>query len=587
MGYRLDGPNAPQAKKDLAALGLDYEKIISGEQTLTSSDIKSLSAKSITRAETSAKKIIKDFDSQPDSVKDVVTEMVFQLGEDGFKKFEKTIAAITAGDYETAADELIDSKVGREQPDRIEDLADKLDEVAEKVAKEVPVIKPIKEVGIEKVIPKPEEVTPENQESWVSALGNSLSDVYNETVEEVSSGYKSATQIAEEATTSMGNAYSDASHIIKGLMSDDEDVQEDAKNYVKNKLVKTGAIEGDNFEYNIDKKAEQAPKEKIEIGKSIEFTKIAEIVSAADGRSYMSFRRQSDNSEGLTYIPVPRKEKWEGFEYDTKLDDMGYKIGYGGRHTTTGVEGIAHFLIDADISGENKEIFKDTQRAINRLKATPDKWIPVYKKGVDGSVNIKYAQGGAEYNALENTGYTDFANLRQLTAADVNWKSMKQPKGFGSAVRNYTTKDGKDTFILFRDPANKSKKGKDAMGQFEGNSVVFLFKDQNGRAIIREFAGSANGIEQEVAEIQSNYGVTPENLTLGFYDAGSYSAKPVSKKGILQSRVYGDFNNQAISGAALAIPTKQRLAQIRKLQQEKKTELDDFNAQTPYSWDLQ
>lgn len=39
----------------------------------------------------------------------VVMDMVFNLGLDGFKKFRKLIAALQAGEYETAAKEMRDS----------------------------------------------------------------------------------------------------------------------------------------------------------------------------------------------------------------------------------------------------------------------------------------------------------------------------------------------------------------------------------------------------------------------------------------------------------------------------------------------
>ena len=111
VGYKLTGTNAPQAKEDFKELEIDYDAVLSGAAELTPNQVDALTIKSVSRARAASSRIIKNFESQPDSVKDVVTEMVFQLGPTGFKKFKKTIAAIEEGDYEKAADELEDSQV--------------------------------------------------------------------------------------------------------------------------------------------------------------------------------------------------------------------------------------------------------------------------------------------------------------------------------------------------------------------------------------------------------------------------------------------------------------------------------------------
>ena len=53
----------------------------------------------------------------------VLTEMVFNLGITRFKKFKKTIAAYEAGDYDTAADEMLDSKWAKQVGQRAQTLA--------------------------------------------------------------------------------------------------------------------------------------------------------------------------------------------------------------------------------------------------------------------------------------------------------------------------------------------------------------------------------------------------------------------------------------------------------------------------------
>lgn len=54
----------------------------------------------------------------------VLVEMAYNLGEHGLRGFERMWAALRAGDYATAADEIIDSKAFREEQKRYAELAD-------------------------------------------------------------------------------------------------------------------------------------------------------------------------------------------------------------------------------------------------------------------------------------------------------------------------------------------------------------------------------------------------------------------------------------------------------------------------------
>ena len=54
---------------------------------------------------------------------DVLTNMAFNLGPTGFAGFRKMLAALVAGDYFKAAEEILDSKAARQLPARYERLA--------------------------------------------------------------------------------------------------------------------------------------------------------------------------------------------------------------------------------------------------------------------------------------------------------------------------------------------------------------------------------------------------------------------------------------------------------------------------------
>jgi lysozyme len=48
----------------------------------------------------------------------VLFDMAYQMGVSGLLKFEKMLAAVARADYETAADELLDSNYARQTPER-------------------------------------------------------------------------------------------------------------------------------------------------------------------------------------------------------------------------------------------------------------------------------------------------------------------------------------------------------------------------------------------------------------------------------------------------------------------------------------
>ena len=53
----------------------------------------------------------------------VLVEMCYQLGERGVRRFKRMLAALADGDYNLAADEILDSDVARKQPERWGELA--------------------------------------------------------------------------------------------------------------------------------------------------------------------------------------------------------------------------------------------------------------------------------------------------------------------------------------------------------------------------------------------------------------------------------------------------------------------------------
>jgi len=64
------------------------------------------------------------FDSLPSDCKDVLMEMCYQLGVTGVSKFKKALKAMEDGDWEKAADEMLDSKWAKQTPPRAKEMSD-------------------------------------------------------------------------------------------------------------------------------------------------------------------------------------------------------------------------------------------------------------------------------------------------------------------------------------------------------------------------------------------------------------------------------------------------------------------------------
>jgi len=64
-----------------------------------------------------------NLDSHPECVREVLIEMVFQLGVGGVSKFKKFLAHLSTSTYHLAADEMLDSRWAKQTPQRAEKLS--------------------------------------------------------------------------------------------------------------------------------------------------------------------------------------------------------------------------------------------------------------------------------------------------------------------------------------------------------------------------------------------------------------------------------------------------------------------------------
>ena len=71
------------------------------------------------------------FDDSPTLVKDVVTNMCYQIGLSGFSKFKKTIYYLETEQYEEASIECLDSLWAKQTPNRAKELSEQLASLAD------------------------------------------------------------------------------------------------------------------------------------------------------------------------------------------------------------------------------------------------------------------------------------------------------------------------------------------------------------------------------------------------------------------------------------------------------------------------
>jgi lysozyme len=71
-----------------------------------------------------AERLLKDCHILDSLAREIVIEMVFQLGETGVSKFKNMLKALEEGpDYKTAATEMLDSRWAKQTPNRAKEMS--------------------------------------------------------------------------------------------------------------------------------------------------------------------------------------------------------------------------------------------------------------------------------------------------------------------------------------------------------------------------------------------------------------------------------------------------------------------------------
>jgi len=290
---------------------------------------------------------------------------------------------------------------------------------------------------------------------------------------------------------------------------------------LRRKLEKEGAIDTPDEVI----KPKESKKKIVETPKpDTFFEEISSVKDSYDANNtLLSYRNQWDNSEGFRYLATPvKKDRKSSDEYSD-------------------VVGVGHFLLDASAS-KSKPYSHEYNKAFIDKAIKNNDWVPIFTNEEGDYVRLKYKKA----NEIAKSDKI-ITPLRQMTFNNIDFSKTQTPSGFKKGVNEVMTKDGQGTYLLF--------KNRDGYSRFSGGSVVFIFKDKFNNTIVRDFAGSLNQIENEGINIQKQYNITSNDLTIGYHDVGSFSAKiKANEEGKLKSKQWEGFNNEGWTGGALLIP---------------------------------
>tara|TARA_R110002167_G_scaffold140867_1_gene328850 strand:- start:1368 stop:1919 length:552 start_codon:yes stop_codon:yes gene_type:complete len=121
IGFNLDEPSN---RKKAEAVGLNVQDMLSGKKTLSDKEIKLLYNESIKQATKDANAYLPKAGRQPPIVQKILIDMAFNLGRTKLNKFKNMRSALMEGDYNKAADEMVDSLWYNQVGDRSKRLED-------------------------------------------------------------------------------------------------------------------------------------------------------------------------------------------------------------------------------------------------------------------------------------------------------------------------------------------------------------------------------------------------------------------------------------------------------------------------------
>jgi len=126
-GFNLERPEA-QAELDHAGINKTVADLRSGKQSLTEAEADILIRSEVPKFESAAMNFVGEetWNSLPRDKQNILTNMAFNLGSTRLNKFNNLRAAIQAGDYQKAKDEMYDSEWRKQVTNRATRLMDRM-----------------------------------------------------------------------------------------------------------------------------------------------------------------------------------------------------------------------------------------------------------------------------------------------------------------------------------------------------------------------------------------------------------------------------------------------------------------------------
>lgn len=126
-GFNLE---EPVIRKKLLSRGFDVDGMIKGKVSMTEAQALPILEEIYKESFDTTKSKFSNFDSFPDDVKHVVTDMMFNMGEGRFDGFKKMKAALLKNDYAGAAREIGDSSYANQVGNRAKRNINQLNQIA-------------------------------------------------------------------------------------------------------------------------------------------------------------------------------------------------------------------------------------------------------------------------------------------------------------------------------------------------------------------------------------------------------------------------------------------------------------------------
>lgn len=107
VGFNL---NRSDARTAIEAIGANYDSVVNGTQRLNDTQIDRLLSDDVRGAVNYAHVTVAGFSNLPTDVREIIVDMIFNLGRRGFDRFVNFKDAIAARNWAGAADALVDSR---------------------------------------------------------------------------------------------------------------------------------------------------------------------------------------------------------------------------------------------------------------------------------------------------------------------------------------------------------------------------------------------------------------------------------------------------------------------------------------------